>query len=288
MRPEVGLSDSYCASLDSGLFHKLDVIMPFIPKSIPGEILDLGTGTGAIAAALADVFPGHRVFGIDIAPFMVTTARERYGRRYPNLTFRAGDVTRAHGSFASTAIVSSVLHEVYSYSCDSMAAVMQCLRATWNSLRPGGRIIIRDFVRPKWSETRVRLIHRRGDIVPGHDFASFAQQSGHSIRLDGISANEAYTYETDLGSACEFILRKDYHELWDFELAERYGFWSLQQAEHSLRAAGFRIVQSRLLRSDWLSVTRMSDRISLLEARTGKPLRLPPCHCFIVGEKEHS
>src|SRR3954454_21051689 len=116
MRPEAALSDSYCDSLNSGVFDKLEVIVPFIPKGVAGEILDLGTGTGAIAAALADVFSGHRVFGIDIAPFMVMTARERYGRRYPNLTFRAGDVTRAHGSLASTAILSSVLHEVYSYS----------------------------------------------------------------------------------------------------------------------------------------------------------------------------
>jgi SAM-dependent methyltransferase len=180
-----------------------------------------------------------------------------------------------------------VLHEVYSYNCDSMAAVMQCLRAAWNSLRPGGRIVIRDFVRPRRFEMRVLLIHRRGDMVAGHDFASFALRSPRPVRLDAISPGDAYTYETDLGSACEFILRKDYHELWDFELAERYGFWSLERAEQSLRAAGFRILYTRLLLNEWVSTARISDRILLLEAVTGNPLRLPACQCVIVGEKGH-
>ncbi|MCL7941022.1 peptide chain release factor N(5)-glutamine methyltransferase [Halomonas sp. ATCH28] len=57
-----------------------------------GRLLDLGTGTGAIALAFASERPGWRVVGIDLSPEAVALARHNAERlAIGNVEFRAGD-----------------------------------------------------------------------------------------------------------------------------------------------------------------------------------------------------
>lgn len=54
--------------------------------------LDVGTGTGAAALAIAARFPDARVVGVDIAPEMVERARRKTGDR-GNVSFEVGDAS---------------------------------------------------------------------------------------------------------------------------------------------------------------------------------------------------
>ncbi|WP_280546594.1 peptide chain release factor N(5)-glutamine methyltransferase [Halomonas sp. 11-S5] len=57
-----------------------------------GRLLDLGTGTGAIALAFASERPGWSVVGIDLSPEAVALARHNAERlAIGNVDFRAGD-----------------------------------------------------------------------------------------------------------------------------------------------------------------------------------------------------
>ncbi|MGM0983816.1 MAG: peptide chain release factor N(5)-glutamine methyltransferase [Pseudomonadota bacterium] len=57
-----------------------------------GRLLDLGTGTGAIALAFASERPGWSVVGIDLSPEAVTLARHNAQRlAIGNIDFRPGD-----------------------------------------------------------------------------------------------------------------------------------------------------------------------------------------------------
>ncbi|SEK58074.1 peptide chain release factor N(5)-glutamine methyltransferase [Halomonas daqiaonensis] len=57
-----------------------------------GRLLDLGTGTGAIALAFASERPGWSVVGIDLSPESVTLARHNAERLViDNVDFRRGD-----------------------------------------------------------------------------------------------------------------------------------------------------------------------------------------------------
>lgn len=57
-----------------------------------GRLLDLGTGTGAIALAFASERPGWSVVGIDLSPEAVALARHNAERlAIGNVAFRAGD-----------------------------------------------------------------------------------------------------------------------------------------------------------------------------------------------------
>lgn len=45
-----------------------------VPDLPPGELVDLGCGTGVVGAALAARFPGRRLTGVDASPAMLTEA----------------------------------------------------------------------------------------------------------------------------------------------------------------------------------------------------------------------
>jgi release factor glutamine methyltransferase len=59
------------------------------------RILDLGTGTGAIALALADEHPGARVTAVDSSPAALALARENAGRLGLAVEIRAGGIDLA-------------------------------------------------------------------------------------------------------------------------------------------------------------------------------------------------
>jgi SAM-dependent methyltransferase len=62
-------------------------------ERVPGEpraALDLGTGTGDAATAVARRWPGTDVLGVDASPAMVAEAR----RKAPELRFEVGDARR--------------------------------------------------------------------------------------------------------------------------------------------------------------------------------------------------
>jgi trans-aconitate 2-methyltransferase len=45
-----------------------------VPDLPPGDVVDLGCGTGAVAGPLATRFPGRRLVGVDASPAMLTEA----------------------------------------------------------------------------------------------------------------------------------------------------------------------------------------------------------------------
>jgi ubiquinone/menaquinone biosynthesis C-methylase UbiE len=51
----------------------LDLALEGVPP--PGRVLDLGTGTGVVAKALAERYPEAEVVGIDLSPGMIDQAR---------------------------------------------------------------------------------------------------------------------------------------------------------------------------------------------------------------------
>ncbi|WP_348814468.1 peptide chain release factor N(5)-glutamine methyltransferase [Halomonas sp. H10-59] len=57
----------------------------------PGALLDLGTGTGAIALAFASERPGWRVEGVDLSPEAVALARRNAERHGLAVRFRQSD-----------------------------------------------------------------------------------------------------------------------------------------------------------------------------------------------------
>ena len=101
----------------------------------PGvEWLDLACGTGAVAEQAAAA--GATVTGIDLAPVLIETARERAAERGLEIDYRVGDCERLELPDASFDAVSSTCGIMF--APDHEAAARELARVT----RPGGRIAL--------------------------------------------------------------------------------------------------------------------------------------------------
>jgi SAM-dependent methyltransferase len=79
MQRRPGYLEAFDAALDT-------VIDP------PGRVLDLGSGTGAAAVALATRWPDAEIVGVDVSPGMVDEARRRLPPELaPRVRFEVGD-----------------------------------------------------------------------------------------------------------------------------------------------------------------------------------------------------
>ena len=105
-------------------------------------VVDLGTGTGALAAAVLDAIPRARVVLVDIDPTMLATAGERVAKHGSRAELRRASFTDdvALRAEACDAVVASLaLHHVPELA-DKRALYARIHRA----LRPGGVFISGD------------------------------------------------------------------------------------------------------------------------------------------------
>ena len=110
----------------------LDVAAAAIPAGAR-TIVDLGVGTGALAARCLAAAPRARVFGIDLDPDILAMASRRLGRR---ASFAAGSFLRTELPRCDAAVSSFALHHVRTRA--AKGALYQRLHA---ALRPGGLLL---------------------------------------------------------------------------------------------------------------------------------------------------
>jgi len=110
----------------------------------PAHIVDLGTGTGALASRCLQVVPDARLTAIDADPDILAHARHRFGER------AAASATFVHGTFESVslpacdAIVASLsLHHIR--TADAKRGIYRRCRA---AIAPGGLLVSADCCPP--------------------------------------------------------------------------------------------------------------------------------------------
>ena len=96
------------------------------------SVLDVGSGTGAVAAAIAEAHPGAHVTGVDPAQELVSAARQRSAGR--GIRFVVGDAQRLDFSDGTFDRALSLL--ALNFMSDPARALAEQIRVT----RPGGLI----------------------------------------------------------------------------------------------------------------------------------------------------
>ena len=132
-----GISDIYLREIDQRFATVVDAVMTRARLAPCERVLDLGTGTGAVAARAAEaVGPGGHVVGVDISPQMLALARARMtARGWSHVTMQEG---RAEAIPADDHCFDVILASLsLMYAIDRAVAAREMARV----LRPGGRLV---------------------------------------------------------------------------------------------------------------------------------------------------
>jgi SAM-dependent methyltransferase len=164
---------SFCRNPLWGGFAR-KAVLPWALQGVTpaGELLELGGGSGAMAAGTAQTFPDLKLVFTDIDPAMVRAARQRL-RGHPQITVAEADVTDLPFEDGRFDVVASylMLHHVVEWR----QAVAEALRV----LRPGGVFVGYDLHRTRaaeWIHVLDRSPHRligRSDFAPALMAAGF-------------------------------------------------------------------------------------------------------------------
>jgi ubiquinone/menaquinone biosynthesis C-methylase UbiE len=121
------------------------LIAAVLAEPHPGTVLDVGCGTGTLAAQLAQADPRVRVLGVDGDRAVLDRARQKtrsFGERVRFSAGLADALTLGDGS-VEVAIASLLLHHL------GTSAKSRALEETYRVLVPGGRLVIADWGPPR-------------------------------------------------------------------------------------------------------------------------------------------
>lgn len=286
----------YLAGMDASMQQKVALTAAHLLSV--GRVADMGMGSGAGSEALAALYPGLHVTGVDVSQEMVDLARERFD--LPNLDFELGDIaTRVFDEGCLQGILnSSVLHHVTSFGAYDHDAAGRALEAQVAQLADHGVLIVRDFLdpgsRPVWLElptddgddgddpascSSAALLRRFAG-----EFRSLHGQPGFALEDLGSVETGWHRFGLDHRMAVEFILRKDYRRDWVAEVKEEYTYFSQPRFEACYASLGLRVLASSPIRNPWIVRNRYVDKFRLREP-DGPPLELPATNYVIVGER---
>ena len=297
-RGDLSAYDRYLRGMDTSMRQKVALTAAHLLGQ--GRVADMGMGSGLGSHALASLYPNLEVVGVDLDPTMVELARSRY--QLPNLSFVEGDIAKPvfpPGSLDGI-FDSSVLHHVTSYGGYRYANAWKALEAQAAQLKPGGVLIVRDFLAPGTQEVLLDLPADDGEAScdpnqcsTAHlferfagEFRSLSSAPGFPFQFLGEVPERSgwRRYRVSLHHATEFILRKDYRWDWEAEAREEYGYFTQAEFEAAFARLGLRMLASTPIRNPWILRNRWEGKC-LLRDLDGTPRPFPATNHLIVGER---
>ncbi len=237
----------------------------------PGVIAELGCGSGTMLGLLRHKFPGSHVMGADFSEEMVRRCRERF----PGMEVRRHDITvrLLDEKTVDTVLLCSVLHEVYSYNDYDLSPVRQVLRFSAEALKPGGRLILRDGLKPA-REDNVYMSFLNPAVK--EKFLRFAKEFGPGPITWNWLDDKVHLSRRN---AMEFLSKYFYDANWKYEVMEVFGIFSLKGWVEAVERVGLRVLHRESYLIDWLRVNRCGKDVKL-EVRRG--------HRFVPTDYPHS
>ena len=258
------------------------------------SVVDVGSGGGVLLDLLEKTYPGKRVVGTDISENVIDVLNKK--KRAEGHKWTVVRHNFVDGPFAvngvkepvDTVVFSSIIHEIFSYTETAegrfnIEVVKQALKNAWDSLRSGGRIIIRDGIRvPE---------EKAGEIIK----VSFKEKAGleffkNYLRdfegLKDIEDKHIYIDEDSLSvSGCADYIREFLYtytwgqESYSHEVNEQFGYFTIKEYREFLESLG-----AVLLRGDAFLEPGYPEHLRPLV--TLEPDIWPDSNCILVAEKK--
>ncbi|MBQ0003327.1 MAG: methyltransferase [Treponema sp.] len=223
-----------------------------IPDYVVGErILDVGSGGGVMLDALEKKFGDTKtVIGTEISPIAIEYLTEKKLENKSHWTLdKHNFVDGSYPIKVDTIIFSSILHEIYSYTVTNgrkfnLASVTKALDNAYDSLNPGGRIIIRDGVKsPDYKEIKSVTVRTEEGI---EFFNRFIKDFKGFPTLPRDFNIEDRTITGPFGILQEFIFKYDWGPIsYDREIHEQFGYLTNTAYNEILESMGFTVAASR-------------------------------------------
>jgi ubiquinone/menaquinone biosynthesis C-methylase UbiE len=168
-------------------------------------VLDVGTGTGQIPIALCRVAPTARVIAIDAAESMLAVGRTNVARAglANQIELKLADAKKlpfVDGAFAAV-MSNSIVHHIP----EPAAVIAEMVRV----VRPGGRILVRDLLRPADETTLKHLVNQYARGANDHQRSMFAESLAAALTLAEVRAMVA-----DIMNAESVQATSDRHWTW--------------------------------------------------------------------------
>jgi SAM-dependent methyltransferase len=280
----------------------------------PGRIVDIGCGAGAVLE-LADREPTlHEsdLIGVEVARHLYQECVHKKAQgvfRNANVYFYQRNVLGGAifpDRSVNTTLTFALTHEIWSYG-QRRESVLRFARRIHDHTAPGGVWINSDVCGPDDPHRPVVLHLATGDgdnpATPRHDLADLTSDAvkryvgglSTRARLDQFAADFAFPFayepldggavRLELGSAMDYLTRKDYTDNWLSETKEQFCGLSFADWTRLLTEAGFEIAPaSTPIRNDWIVDNRIAPVASLTDL-DGRPLDWPTTHVLTVARR---
>ncbi|NCB91181.1 MAG: methyltransferase [Clostridia bacterium] len=259
-----------------------------IPNYATGEIIvDVGSGGGAMLLALEEKFPDKTIIGTDISSEVLLNLSHLQDTHHFQVK-KHNFVESPLDLKVDTIIFSSILHEIFSYTeLDgkkfNIDSVKLALKNAYDSLLPGGRIIIRDGIRCGTAPAKLKLKTKEAlECLENYrkDFKGLTDIPDDAIilkRRDGAM-------NAPLDYIREFLFTLTWgSDSYPHEVQEQFGYFTLKEYQDFLSSVGAKILQAdEYLESGY--VDHLAPYIELFDS-DDQPLAIPNSTCFIVAEK---
>jgi ubiquinone/menaquinone biosynthesis C-methylase UbiE len=133
------------------------------------SVLDVGCGTGEVTLLAKTRAKHGKVYGIDPAPEMIAVARNKAARKGHDIDFRVGVIEALPFPDSSINVVTSSL--MMHHLPEDLR--VRGLAEIYRVLKPGGRLLIADFMRPTGS-------------FLNHLYLAFIRHQGVGSAVEGI------------------------------------------------------------------------------------------------------
>jgi SAM-dependent methyltransferase len=288
----------YQSGCDRSKYEKAKFLQKEFIK--PGIIVDMGSGTLIAEQMLSELYSGDKEFlgkiqvvGLDLSKEMINTANVRKKQcSGMSIDLIKSDITTSciTDESVDTVILFSTLHEIYSdYGLEKF---LEVLRHAYGVLKPGGKLIIRDGVKPKDKTVYARFGNREVERKFYAFAKNFQPHSERHIRAEGGYKFDFKKYwngmiELNLPDLFEFLVKYFYKENWSIEIKERWGVLTQKKWMANLSDIGFRDIRTDVHLLPYFRSLYGKDGIEIFYRVGGdyKVMDYPATHIIIAAEK---